>query len=128
MLDDIDRVYQANGNNLIQAVDQVNREWNILLNEILIKNDENTPNKERYKKIPSTYLHALNGTKKHIKGKKRNPEEHKNNITPSDHPTYGYMREAGIEFLYHGHTDNNDLQIKGINVINLNHKAIKIES
>ncbi len=124
MLDDIATKYRANNNNLQWALDYINTNWTRVLTSILIQENENITHKNVYKDIAKKYLHTLNGTRVHIRNKRQNPENHEEQITPLDHPTYGYMRDAGIRYLCHGHTDNKDLKIPNIRVINLNRRSI----
>ena len=139
MLDSIANEYKSNNNNLKGAIDAINNTWNDLLTRILLWWKENNTYKNIYTTFANIFLHPLNGTEKNmlprINHKDRDNEKNKEvvksitevwskNITPVDHPTYGYMRDAGIDTLYHGHTNDTSLEIEWIKVVNLNRISI----
>lgn len=137
MLDSIATVYKSHNNNMKGATDAINNTWNDILTRILLRWHEVLKYRSIYFNFANIFLHPLNGTEKNIlpriNHKDRDNEKNKEvvksitevwskNITPVDHPTYGYMLDAGMDSIYHGHTDDTSLKIKWIEVFTLNRR------
>ncbi len=137
MLDSIENKYKSNNKNLKDATDVINNTWKVVLTRILLLWTGKINFLPIYNNFAQTFLHPLNGTEKNILPRIRTKEKNKDkkivepipekwlqNITPVDHPTYGYMRDAGISFIYHGHTNDTSLKIEWIDVVNLNRRSM----